>query len=65
MKKQLKDDLAATAMIVGISTPFMAIYHWLCNWPWWVAIPSGLVSSYLLLCLLVAIPFILWGIVGD
>lgn len=65
MKEQLKDDLKATAILLPFAVGSGSIFYWLLDWAWWVAIPAGLVSACVIGVLLVALPFIIWGIVGD
>lgn len=65
MKEQLKDDLKATALLSPFAIGASAVYYWVFEWAWWISIPAGLASAYLIGVFLVALPFIIWGIVGD
>lgn len=65
MKQQIKDDLIATAIFSPVVIGASAFYYWVLNWAWWLSILTGLVSAYLFGIFLVALPFIIWGIVGD
>ena len=61
----MSDNAFAASVFAGVSLPFMALYYWVFEWAWWLAVPLGLISSYIALCFLVALPFILWAIIGD
>lgn len=65
MKEQLKDDLAAIAILSPFAIGAGALFYWVFEWSWWIAIPAGLAFAYLVGVALVAIPFILWAIIGD
>lgn len=65
MREQLKDDLSAIGILSPVVLGAGALYYWVFEWAWWIVIPAALVSGYLFGVFLVALPFILWAIIGD